>query len=116
MEINPWLVKSVQEFSCLKCPECVFFSSEEKIFQDHAIKNHSKSFALFGKTTKEASVLSPKTEIFIKEATETLFTEKDIKLEVDEVWVQRNSPTFHSDNIQNATLIKNEKNLHRYYK
>ena len=109
MEINPWLVESVQVFSCLKCPECIFFSAEDNIFKDHAIKNHSKSFALFGKPTKEAGVFSTKTEIFLKEASETLFTEKDIKFEVDEVWVQRNSPTSHNDNIQNATLIKNEK-------
>ena len=81
MEINPWLVKSVQEFSCLKCPECVFFSSEEKIFQDHAIKNHSLSFALFGKPTNETKEASMKTEIFLKELNETLLTENDIKLE-----------------------------------
>ena len=108
MEINPWLVESVQVFSCLKCPECVFFSTDDKIFQDHAIKNHSLSFALFGKPTNEATVFSMKTEIFLKDASETLLTEKDIKVEVDEVWVQGNSPNSHNDNIQNPSLIKDE--------
>ena len=107
MEINPWLVDSVQVFSCLKCPECVFFSTEDKIFQDHAIKNHSLSFALFGKPTNEATVFSTKTEIFLEDAN-ALLTEKDIKVEVDEVWVQGNSPNSHNDNIQNLTLIKDE--------
>ena len=109
MEINPWLVKSVQEFSCLKCPECVFFSTEEKVFQDHAIKNHSLSFALFGKPTNEAKAASMKTEIFLKELNETLLTENDIKVEVNEVWIQGKSPNSRNDNIQNPTLIKKEK-------
>ena len=40
MDINPWQVKSIQEFSFLKCPECAFDSKEEDTFQDHAIENH----------------------------------------------------------------------------
>ena len=115
MEINPWLVKSVQAFSCLKCPECVFFSTEEKIFQDHAIKNHSLSFALFGKPTNEAEAASTKTEIFLKELNETLLTENDIKVEVNEVWIQGKSPNSRNDNIQNPMLIKKENVFRRHF-
>ena len=39
MDINPWQVASIQEFSFLKCPECTFDSKEEDTFQDHAIEN-----------------------------------------------------------------------------
>ena len=53
MEENPWLVESLQAFTFLKCPECIFDSKEEYTFQDHAIENHPLSFVLFGKTFKE---------------------------------------------------------------
>ena len=36
MSENPWRVDSIEEFACLKCPECVFFSKEEPSFRDHA--------------------------------------------------------------------------------
>ena len=49
MDINPWQVESIQEFSFLKCPECTFDSKEEGTFQDHAIENHPLAFILFGK-------------------------------------------------------------------
>ena len=44
---NPWEVESIQEFSCLKCPECVFFTKEQNYFEDHAIANHPLSAILF---------------------------------------------------------------------
>ena len=54
MENNPWQVESIQEFSFLKCPECIFDSKEEDIFQEHAVKNHPLSFVLFGKTYQDS--------------------------------------------------------------
>ena len=50
MDSNPWQVDSIQDFSCLKCPECAFYSKEENQFQDHAIQLHPLSFVLFGKS------------------------------------------------------------------
>ena len=47
MENNPWNVDSIQEFSCLKCPECHFFTKEENYFEDHAIGNHPLASVLF---------------------------------------------------------------------
>ena len=49
MNINPWIVDSVQAFSCLKCPECPFYTKEETYFQNHAMSNHPLSAMLFGK-------------------------------------------------------------------
>ena len=46
---NPWKVDSIQAFSCLKCPECLFNTKEEDLFQDHAVKNHPSSSLLFDK-------------------------------------------------------------------
>ena len=50
---NPWQVDSIQAFSCFKCPECVFNTKKEDIFEDHAIENHPLSLVLFSKTIKE---------------------------------------------------------------
>lgn len=53
MNSNPWQVKSIQEFYCLKCPECTFFSKEEHDFKDHAVEYHPLSFSLFGKSEEQ---------------------------------------------------------------
>ena len=47
LDENPWKVKSIKDFSCLKCPECVFFTKEQNYFEDHAIANHPLSAILF---------------------------------------------------------------------
>ena len=56
MNPNPWHVDSIQEYSCLKCPECMFFTKEEFNFKDHATENHPLSFMLFGKFEKEEEI------------------------------------------------------------
>ena len=38
---NPWLVDSVQAFTYLKCPECVFDTKEVHNFQAHALEKSS---------------------------------------------------------------------------
>ena len=53
MDSNPWQVDSIQDFSCLKCPECAFYSKEENQFQDHAIELHPLSFVLFVKSEEQ---------------------------------------------------------------
>ena len=50
---NPWLVGSIQDFTCLKCPECLFWSREEYDFQGHALENHPLSVVFFGNDVKE---------------------------------------------------------------
>ena len=47
MNLNPWNVASIEEFSYLNCPECDFHTKEKKNFQDHATKNHPLSAVLF---------------------------------------------------------------------
>ena len=47
LDENPWKVESIQDFSCLKCPECAFFTKKENYFENHAIKNHPLSAVLF---------------------------------------------------------------------
>ena len=41
---NPWQVRSIQAFSCLKCPECAFITKEENSFQTHAVRSHPLSY------------------------------------------------------------------------
>ena len=52
---NPWQVESMEEFACLKCPECIFTTKEENVFQDHAVETHPLSLVFFG-TPKTDSV------------------------------------------------------------
>jgi len=56
---NPWQVDSVQEFACLKCPECTFDTKKGEVFKDHAVENHPLSFVLFVKTLKEEEEFDP---------------------------------------------------------
>ena len=49
MHGNPWKVESIQAFSCLKCPECTFFTKKENNFENHALRNHPLSKVLFDK-------------------------------------------------------------------
>ena len=50
---NPWYVDSMQDFWFMKCPECIFETREEDIFQAHAIGNHPKSCVFFDFKPKE---------------------------------------------------------------
>ena len=47
---NPWLVKNIDDFNYLCCPECAYKSKDEISFESHAVENHPKSSALFDKT------------------------------------------------------------------
>ena len=76
MNYNPWQVHSIQDFYCLKCPECTFFSKEEHDFKDHAVENHPMSFSLFGKseenidmTISEHYIESPNDKSYPKQST-----------------------------------------------
>ena len=56
---NPWQVESMEEFVCLKCPECIFTTKEENVFQDHAVETHPLSHVLYGipKTDSDANIV-----------------------------------------------------------
>ena len=45
---NPWSVDDATVFLKFCCPECDFQIPDLQMFSEHAIKNHSKSVALFG--------------------------------------------------------------------
>ena len=55
MDDNPWAVDSIDAFTCpgLKCPECIFFTKEKSIFENHATKNHPLSSAFFDKFKRQ---------------------------------------------------------------
>ena len=60
---NPWHVRTVQSFSCLKCPECAFITKEENSFQTHAVQNHPLSYVgyasiFFGSLSSKSEKLS----------------------------------------------------------
>ena len=47
------MVPSLNEFTFLCCPECVFRSKIATSFQTHAIQNHPKSSVLFSAVKEE---------------------------------------------------------------
>ena len=53
MAYNPWDVDSIEAFTFLKCPECIFDTREENNFLEHAFENHPLSSVFFGKRLKE---------------------------------------------------------------
>jgi len=55
MDINPWQVESIQDFSFLKCPECTFDTKDEDTFQDHATESHPLSFVFFVERLNEVN-------------------------------------------------------------
>ena len=54
---NPWQVKSIQDFSFLKCPECIFDTKTEDIFRNHATENHPLSLVLFQEPLKDNPII-----------------------------------------------------------
>ena len=56
--INPWQVDSLQAFTYLCCPECVYRSQEETSFQAHALQNHPNSLVFYSNkvTIKEEKI------------------------------------------------------------
>ena len=53
MADNPWNVDSIEAFTFLKCPECLFDTKEENSFLEHAFENHPMSSVFFGKRLKK---------------------------------------------------------------
>ena len=82
MDINPWQVESIQEFSFLKCPECTFDSKEEDTFQDHAIENHPLAFILFGNPLKEECFEDPLTIEEHKNLVNSYLTNDNVEIRV----------------------------------
>ena len=49
MTTNPWNVDSIEAFTFLKCPECIFDTKLEESFLEHAFENHPMSSIFFDK-------------------------------------------------------------------
>ena len=92
MDTNPWRVESIQEFSCLKCPECDYFNKEEIYFEDHAISNHPLSSVLFDKI-KSASTF----EVMVKQ--EALDAENHISVRWFSVGICKYKPDYKSHDL-----------------
>ena len=105
---NPWQVHSIQEFSCLKCPECSFDTKKEDFFQNHATENHPLSYVLFTKPFKEENCLedplmSEDYRPDIEENSETQ-SEEDIFMTIDETVTKIEDLA----NIEAVHEVKNE--------
>ena len=56
MADNPWNVDSIEAFSFLKCPECIFDTKEEESFLEHAFEDHPLSSVFFDKILLKSEV------------------------------------------------------------
>ena len=56
-------MKSIQDFSFLKCPECIFDTKTEDTFRNHATENHPLSLVLFQEPLKDDLIIV-KNEVF----------------------------------------------------
>ena len=98
MEENPWQVDSVQAFSFLKCPECIFDTQEEDFFQVHATENHPLSFVLFGEISKEDNF---KESLMIEDdfKTEDTFENYDIEVSANSAFLIEKSENPSSEEM-----------------
>merc|ERR1719323_483170 len=65
MNINPWDVKSFDEFLFYMCPECQYFTKEEETLKEHANEVHSENFTKI--KSEPIDDLENVTEVFVKE-------------------------------------------------
>ena len=75
---NPWQVVSIEAFYCLKCPECMYFTTDDNGFYNHAVENHPLSDVLFRKPKDETIDPEEILNFLVKnEPLEDLFENKD---------------------------------------
>ena len=107
---NPWQVESIEAFYFLKCPECNFFTKEDKAFYNHAVENHSLCFVLFGKPAEskeflvQRGVLNEDVNLRLKQiknCDQKYVVEKETEIVVKDQEVLNNS-------IENEGLPNNE--------
>ena len=106
MEENPWQVDSVQAFSFLKCPECIFDTQEEDFFQVHATENHPLSIVLFGEISKEDNF---KESLMIEDdfKTEDTFENYDIEVSANSAFIIEKSENPEGEKIPDPIETEN---------
>jgi hypothetical protein len=63
-EANPWSVDDASVFLKYCCPECEYHEGDLKVFSNHALKNHERSYILFNDKNNgfKNGQIVPKTE------------------------------------------------------
>ena len=112
---NPWQVNSIQAFSCLKCPECVFDTKEENNFKNHALDNHPLSFVLFGKNEVDTDALidtddkiSDNCDANITLGGETLSLEVQNNPKIVEDESSNNDADYSDKHFDDVSVVKSE--------
>ena len=87
---NPWLTDNIQSFVFINCPECDFKAKKENSFQDHAKKEHPRSFAFFEKSLIKSEPPDSKSN-------EQIETGSDLDLDDSQVGIDDYFETIQSD-------------------
>ena len=96
---NPWKVESIQDFSCLKCPECAFFTKEENDFKIHSVANHPLSATLFDEKMPISVIKGAEKEEVLGDVSD--FNVCTINKEPKELYNSEDDPfDFRNSNIQ----------------
>ena len=106
---NPWQVESREAFYCLKCPECMYFTTDDNGFYNHAVENHPLSGTLFGKPKDET--IDPKEilNFLVKnEPPEDSFENED-----NETLPEKSFETFDQTNVLKRKSFENLKTLYQ---
>lgn len=117
---NPWQVESVEAFTFLCCPECVYRSQEETSFQAHAVQNHPKSAVLFNcelsikQESDDKSVISESTENedLLAEDNVILDEPRDFKCSIcDSEFAKLKDLQAHKSTEHAKTIIKKKQKI-----
>ena len=98
MNPNPWQVDSIEAFTCLKCPECNFYSRDENYFKDHAMANHPCSVVFFGKHEEYVSMTSEQSNL---DETSSCQIKVEIKQEIVEDETKLNDSDLVVESYEN---------------
>ena len=115
MAVNPWHVKSLEEFTFICCPECIYKSKDAVSFEYHALENHPDSTDFFHIDTvrvvltkissfKQASALEKAFSLSVNELKKDTTEEEIIKNEC-----QENEEI--TDNTTNENIFLGEDNV-----
>ena len=103
---NPWQVVSIEAFYCLKCPECMYFTTDDNQFYNHAVENHPLSCVLFGKPKDETNYPEEILNLVVKKEP----PENSYENEGNENLSEKTFEAFADDCNGQIDLVKSESN------
>ena len=106
---NPWQVVSIEAFYCLKCPECMYFTTDDNGFHNHAVENHPLSGILFGNPKNETVNPEEILNLLVKSEPQ----EDSFENDNNDTLSEKTFETFDQTNILERESFERSKNLNQ---